>query len=1051
MRSRLPHGQRHRHPSQFPSLLPQPSLALLLFLIILASFAGMAQSQQTLVIPVSVVAAKPIPPQAAARGVQFLFTIPTTTFALDNSGTSATQSNDVLSLLHLSASLSPDGKQALPSWLVFDPTTWTFSGIPPATASSITVYVIATDGANNTLMQSFALVLDERYPPKLLRSIPDQWVYFGQFVQFTLPAGSFASAVGGNLQYSATIEGGWLSFNPTNLTFTGWAPAAPSPDVQGPKQNMSVVVTAKDQLNGMTATGLHVIVVPDPNVHGSSGGATGAPGGSSAANGQQGSGQAMTGTLPTALVVGLTVVSGVAIILVGVLMGAFCCWYRRRNKKRQLSQMPPEDVEKYSPWEPPHSHPHRISFCPPSFDFHEEDYLPPMMEDDIHQADRLAVPTLKSRRQSYMSGSMQRGHSRSDRTSHFSDTASAEGSEAAPPATAMGTYPGYDPSFYRRERVSSVGLAGDPRRHTMAFYGSNRMYPTRPPPSHQYRRNRHSMMLSPETAHHRPVRTPSWRAVSRLSVPSGGEISWMAPGGQRLRRTTERVSEVARRVSAVPTEFFDSDDTSSESASSDSSEQTSMGVMMDASIAAFERRKAAMSREFGNVSDTGGSFRIGASEIGKDHQGSESEDEVDEEEEEEVVGEEEGVEENKIKNTKSLQVKEKGKAGRGKVEDELADERGASSFRFSLNMNNPFAREWVKKIVGSGSSVGSGNSKEQAPETDVEEEKPGPERENSLFPRTLQIDTSMQRDQPSQPQTQPKQDGSALPSDASLFRKTQDPQGNWTTSNDDGRGRGKDEVAEARAAAVAVRPSQWDDGKDIRSLHPIDFDNSRRSSADTRTSSGDSAPPTPNSGYICVSADVMVTTADSAMRLINVVLISLLFASELPSMTTAEKRLSQGWSIYKRLSNSVAPRLSLDEVSTVALSPEKNGVDTDASTLSRSPTRPAPILVAHVGEPFHHAARAAADSLAAGCRLMAELDGSLPPGRGEKLPSWLHFDPPTATLWGVPYGYDSNGNIKVRVMSLPATKTGREESEIKVVCRLVIRIVADGEAVRAVE
>jgi len=76
----------------------------------------------------------PIPDQSAVAGVEFSYQFPEATFADDD--------DDVLSY---SAQL--DDETALPSWLIFNPTTRTFSGTPTDDdVATLSVRVTATDG-----------------------------------------------------------------------------------------------------------------------------------------------------------------------------------------------------------------------------------------------------------------------------------------------------------------------------------------------------------------------------------------------------------------------------------------------------------------------------------------------------------------------------------------------------------------------------------------------------------------------------------------------------------------------------------------------------------------------------------------------------------------------------------------------------------------------------------------------------------------------------------------------------------------------------------------
>jgi hypothetical protein len=142
-------------------------------------------------------------------------------------------------LLTYSAKLS--NGQALPTWLNFNTTNDTFSGIAPTAAQALSIVVTATDTSNLSVSDTFsATVLGS---PVVTAQTPGQIWAEGKAVSLTLPANTFTDPQGQSLVYTATLSTGqalpsWLSFNAKTETFSGTAPATP--------QSLSIKVTATD-------------------------------------------------------------------------------------------------------------------------------------------------------------------------------------------------------------------------------------------------------------------------------------------------------------------------------------------------------------------------------------------------------------------------------------------------------------------------------------------------------------------------------------------------------------------------------------------------------------------------------------------------------------------------------------------------------------------------------------------------------------------------------------------------------------------------------------
>lgn len=163
------------------------------------------------------VVGEPIADQSTAEDELYTFVIPATTFS----------DSDVGDTLTYTATLT-DGTP-LPSWLTFEPTTLTFSGIP--TNADVNVYsirVTATDQENASISDDFNLrVNNVNDTPILVQPISDQDAVIDQAFIYQVPNNTFTDVdPGDSLIYTATSGNGtplpsWLTFNPTTLTFSG--------------------------------------------------------------------------------------------------------------------------------------------------------------------------------------------------------------------------------------------------------------------------------------------------------------------------------------------------------------------------------------------------------------------------------------------------------------------------------------------------------------------------------------------------------------------------------------------------------------------------------------------------------------------------------------------------------------------------------------------------------------------------------------------------------------------------------------------------------------
>ena len=138
------------------------------------------------------------------------------------------------------------GEGALPSWLTFDPTTRTFSGIVPASGASLGIEVIATDSAGASATENFVAMATQQTGSGsigVVKTIPASTWQVGQAISITPSAGIFSDPANLPLTYSGSLTDGdslpsWLKVDPATGTITGTAPFT--------GQSISVRLTATD-------------------------------------------------------------------------------------------------------------------------------------------------------------------------------------------------------------------------------------------------------------------------------------------------------------------------------------------------------------------------------------------------------------------------------------------------------------------------------------------------------------------------------------------------------------------------------------------------------------------------------------------------------------------------------------------------------------------------------------------------------------------------------------------------------------------------------------
>jgi Ca2+-binding RTX toxin-like protein len=197
----------------------------------------------------------PLADQVAAEDAVFRFAVPAESFADADAAAGDT--------LAYSARLA-DGSP-LPGWLAFDAATRTFEGMPDnADVGDLAIELVATDGAGNSVSQSFGLtVANTNDAPIAAYAIADQSAAEGYAFSVAIPFDSFADIdVGDSLVYAVTLADGsalpaWLGFDPWTGILSGTPPG-------GAAGSLSLTVTATD-MAGASATGNFTISVTGGN------------------------------------------------------------------------------------------------------------------------------------------------------------------------------------------------------------------------------------------------------------------------------------------------------------------------------------------------------------------------------------------------------------------------------------------------------------------------------------------------------------------------------------------------------------------------------------------------------------------------------------------------------------------------------------------------------------------------------------------------------------------------------------------------------------------
>ena len=170
------------------------------------------------------VVTQPIASQTATAGSPFSFSVPAGTFSDPDTGDTLT----------LSATLSNGG--ALPSWLMFNAATGSFSGTPGSgDVGPLMLTVTATDPLGARVSNRFSLTVSPpvtppppaNQPPVLSNPIANQTATAGTAFSFQIPANTFSDPdPGDTLTFRATLSSrqplpSWLTFDPATRTFSG--------------------------------------------------------------------------------------------------------------------------------------------------------------------------------------------------------------------------------------------------------------------------------------------------------------------------------------------------------------------------------------------------------------------------------------------------------------------------------------------------------------------------------------------------------------------------------------------------------------------------------------------------------------------------------------------------------------------------------------------------------------------------------------------------------------------------------------------------------------
>ena len=200
--------------------------------------------------------------QTTLEDSAFTFTIPTNAFSDVDVGDT------------LSYSVTLGNGNPLPSWLNYNATTRTISGIPTnSEVGSISLKVVATDTSGASANQTFNLtVQNTNDAPVLAGTVAGQQVTDGSAFSWVVPANLFTDVdVGDKLTYSVLQSNGsalpsWLSFNATTATLQGTPGSANIGSL-----SLKLIVTDIAGATANTTFNLAVSVAADKTLTGTAG------------------------------------------------------------------------------------------------------------------------------------------------------------------------------------------------------------------------------------------------------------------------------------------------------------------------------------------------------------------------------------------------------------------------------------------------------------------------------------------------------------------------------------------------------------------------------------------------------------------------------------------------------------------------------------------------------------------------------------------------------------------------------------------------------------
>ena len=145
---------------------------------------------------------------------------------------------------------------ALPSWLRFNRSADTFTGMVPKSAAGLSIKVTATDAGGASTSETFSVLTPAPGAPIVTAPTATQTWTVGKAVNFTLAATTFTDPQGENLTYTVKLANGsalpsWLHFNGSTDAFTGTVPKSAA--------GLSIKVTATDAGGASTSETFSVL------------------------------------------------------------------------------------------------------------------------------------------------------------------------------------------------------------------------------------------------------------------------------------------------------------------------------------------------------------------------------------------------------------------------------------------------------------------------------------------------------------------------------------------------------------------------------------------------------------------------------------------------------------------------------------------------------------------------------------------------------------------------------------------------------------------------